>query len=242
MNGPVYKMCMGPGTRYWYFTALRVIERTNRLCHIFKCVIAGMFGSQMPDQCMDGPTTSSYKAWKRQQLAKDWRTGWPDDLRVALLCLLHRTAPMLAPPVIVMRGAFKHELLSADDTQQSFWHSKGRAAEVIILAPGHITDVQKAVTCARDTSKEFDTQMQQKDDTRPTKLIDEDAGEEDAEEEDAEEQDAEEELSVDQDQVIQELQQKVQQLSQEASKQRKIMRKIQHYLMVSHHRRRPPKC
>ena len=245
MNGPVYKMCIRPGTRYWYFTACRVIERTNRLCHIFKCAIAGMSGCEMLDECLAGPTTSYYEAWKRQQLAKDWRTGWSNDLLVALLYLLHRTAPMLVPPVIVMRGAFKDELPSADDTRQSIKHSKGRAADVIILAPGTITDVQKAVTCARDSSKEFDTQMQQKDDTRPTGSIDEDEGEEDAEEEDAEEEDAEEKdaeekLSVDQDQVIQELQQKVQQLSREASKQRKIIRKIQDYLMVSHHRRRPP--
>ena len=46
-----------------------------------------------------------------------------------------------------------------------------RAAEVIILAPEHTIDVQKAVTCAHDTGKESGyTQMQQKDDThnRPT--------------------------------------------------------------------------
>ena len=42
---------------------------------------------------------------------------------------------------------------------------------------------------------------------------------------------------MDQDQVIQELRQKVQQRSGEASKQRKIIRKIQHDLMVPHHRR-----
>ena len=103
------------------------------------------------------------------------------------------------------------------------------------MGPGHITDVQKAMTCPRDTSKQFDTQMQQNDDTRPTGSMDEDA-----EEEDAEEEDAEGELSVQHDQVIQKLQQKVQQLSREASKQRKIICKIQHDLMVSHHRRGPP--
>ena len=243
MNGPVYKMCIRPGTRYLYFTALRVIERTNRLCHIFKCAIAGMSGGKRLDEGMAGPTTSYYEAWKRQQLAKDWRTRWPDDFLIALLYLLHMTAPMRVPPVNVMRGAFKDELPSADDTQRPIRHSKGRAAEVIILAPETITDVQKVVTCARDTSKGFDTQMQQKDDTGPTKDEDageEDAKEEDAEEEDAEEEDAEEELFVDKHQVIQELQQKVQQLNREASKQRKIIRKMQHDLVVSHHRRRPP--
>ena len=152
MDGPVYKLCIRPGNRYWYFSQLRVIERTNRLCHIFKCAIAGM----SIEECVAGPTTSYYEAWKEQQLANDWQTGWPDDLLVALLYLLHRTAPFLTPPVIVMRGAFKDELPSADDTRQSFRRSKGGAAEVIILAPGHITDVQKAMTCARDTSKEFE--------------------------------------------------------------------------------------
>ena len=118
---------------------------------------------------------------------------------------------MLVPPVIVMRGDFSDELPSADEDDRSV-----RAAEVIILGPEHITDVQKAMTCPRDTSKQFDTQMQQKDDTRPTGSMDEDTEEEDAEEEDAEEEDAEEELSMQHDQVIQELQQKVQQLSREA--------------------------
>ena len=245
MDGPVYKLCIRPGTRYWFFSKLRVVERTNRLCHIFKCAIAGMSGSEMLDECMAESTTPYYQAWKEQQLAKDWRTGWPDDLLVALLYLLHRTAPMLVPPVIVMRAAFKDELPLADDDVQSVRHSRVQAAEVIILGPGHITDVQKAMTCPRDTSKQFDTQMQQKDDTRPTGSMDEDAEvedaeEEDAEEEDAEEEDAEEELSVQHDQVIQELQQKVQQLSREATKQRKIISKIRRALMVSHHRRGPP--
>ena len=250
MDGPVYKLCIRPDTRHWFFSELCVVERTNRLCHILKCAIAGMSGSEMLDECMAEPTTPYYQAWKEQQLAKDSRTGWPDDLLVALLYLLHRTAPMLVPPVIVMRGAFKDELPWADDDVQSVRPSRVAAAEVIILGPGHITDVQKAMTCPRDTSKEFDTQMQQKDDTQPTGSLDEDAKEEeaeeedakeeDAEEEDAEEEDAEEELSVQHDQVIQELQQKVQQLSREATKQRKIISKIRRDLMVFHHRRGPP--
>ena len=139
---------------------------------------------------------------------------------------------MLVPPVIVMRGAFKDE---ADDDVQSVRHSEVQAAEVIILGPGHITDVQKAMTCPCDTSKQFDGQMQQKDEARPTGSMDEDAEEEDAEEEDAEEEDAEEELSVQHDQVIQELQQKVQQLSREASKQRKIIRKIPNHTRPGAH-------
>ena len=34
MDRPVYKLCIRPGTRYWFFSKLRVVERTNRLCHI----------------------------------------------------------------------------------------------------------------------------------------------------------------------------------------------------------------
>ena len=57
MDGPVYKLCIRPGTRYWFFSKLRVVERTNRLCHIFKCAIAGMSGSEMLDECMAESTT-----------------------------------------------------------------------------------------------------------------------------------------------------------------------------------------